>query len=297
MVGRRLAIAQTYTTDKKHTNMKKYPAIIAALAVALGVFMACEDTNENLVKQRGSYIVPIMEFTSAPVFTTDLPASSVDFTVTLSDGDAADGGSIEVAYNGKNNTIVQEIQSFPATVHLAATDIIAKMGINADNIKTSDIFTVSVLTNKDGVTTRSTAAANIKIVCAFDTKLTQGIYHCVSEGWEVEGDVLFEADPDDPYKIHLTNLHDLDGVSGVDDVFVKIDPSSYEITNRDAFVLSPDLEADWGVSDYAGYTNYSYKIVKGTYNSCDGTYNITFSIFCSKGSFGNYEFVFTRSEE
>ncbi len=260
----------------------------------LGIAIACEDTNEDPVKQRGANVVPVIEFNSAPVFTTNLNESYVDFTVSLSEGETADGGSIEVLVNGEKPTIVQEITSFPAQVHLTATDIISKMGINADTIETSDVFSFFVLTKKNGVTSRSIAASNIKIVCAYSPKLTQGNYHVVSESWEAEGDVTLEADPQDKYKINVIGFETIDGVSGQDDVVFQIDPASYAISPK-AFVISPDLAQDWG-DDYAGYTDYTYEIVKGEYNSCDGSYALTFKISCALGSFGNYDFVFTPGE-
>ncbi len=87
----------------------------------------------------------------------------------------------------------------------------------------------------------------------------------------------------------------LDGVSGGKDVYFQINSGSYTIDNKDAFVMSPDLEIDWG-GKYAGYKDYSYEIVNGSYNSCNGTYTLTFKIFCTLGSFGNYDFVFTPAE-
>lgn len=269
----------------------KYYSAIAALILVLGIAIACEDTNDDPVKQRGANVVPVIEFNSAPVFTTNLNESFVDFTVSLSDGETAEGGSIEVLVNGEKPTIVQEISSFPAQVHLAATDIISKMGINADTIETSDVFSFFVLTKKNGVITRSIAAANIKIVCAYSAKLAQGPYHVVSESWEAEGNVTLVVDAQDKYKIKVVGFETIDGVSGKDDVVFQIDPDAYTLDTK-AFVMSSDLAQDWG-DDYAGYTNYSYEIVKGEYNSCDGSYLVTFKIYCDLGNFGNYDFVFT----
>ncbi|MBQ5575133.1 MAG: hypothetical protein IIT37_03705, partial [Bacteroidales bacterium] len=64
----------------------KYYSAIAALVLVFGIAIACEDTNEDPVKQRGANIVPTIEFTSAPVFTTNLKESFVDFTVSLGEG-------------------------------------------------------------------------------------------------------------------------------------------------------------------------------------------------------------------
>jgi hypothetical protein len=213
--------------------------------------------------------------------------------VSLNEGDEVDKVSIEVLYNGENATIMQEFSSLPSTITLKAIDIINQMGLNKDNISTSDVFSMFVLTTKGGNTTRSIASANIKIVCAFDTDLTQGEYDAVSKDWQGAAPVTLVADEANPYKIYVQGLNDVDGVSGVDDVFFEIDPESYEITNRDEFVLSEDLSAEWG-DDYAGYTNYSYAIVSGSYNSCDGSYIINFDIFCDLGDFGVYQFVFTK---
>jgi len=275
----------------------KYSKIFLSLFLILGlaVIFSCEDSNENPVKDRGVYVVPSMEFTSAPVFTTDLAASYVDFTVSLNKGETADGGKVEVLYNGEKATVVEEFSSFPANIHLEASEVISKMGLNASAIQTSDVFSVFILTVKNGVATRSVASANIKIVCAFSPNLTQGKYHAVSEKWGAEGDVVLTADANDPYKIYVAGLEDLDGVSGGKDVYFQINSGSYTIDNKDAFVMSPDLEIDWG-GKYAGYKDYSYEIVNGSYNSCNGTYTLTFKIFCTLGSFGNYDFVFTPAE-
>lgn len=268
---------------------------IAMLSLALGLLGSCENTNENLVKQRGENVVPLLEFTSAPVFTTDLDASYVKFTIAFEEGDLVDKASVEVMFNGENATIIEEFSNFPANVTLKATDIIDRMGLNKNEIETSDVFNVYVLTTKDGNTTRSLAAANVNIVCAFDTDLTQGGYDVVSKDWEVEGSVTLVADTDNPYKIYVEGLETIDGVSGFDEVFFEIDPESFAIVNQSAFVLSEDLATDWG-DDFAGYTNYTYEIVNGSYNSCDGSYVLLFHIYCGAGSFGNNKFVFTPAE-
>lgn len=272
----------------------KYYSIIAALLLSLGVFIACEDTNEDPVKQRGANVVANLEFTSAPVFTTNIAQSFVEFTVSLNEGETADGGSIEVTYNGEKATSVYDITSFPANIHLDAADIISKMGIDASKVTTSDVFTVFALTSKNGVKTRSIAAANIKIVCDFTPSISKGVYNVVSEGWDAQGVVTLEADPNDMYKITVKGFENIDGVSGVDDLVFQINKASFAIDNKDAFVLSNDLDADWGTS---GYGQYVYKIVSGSYNSCDGTYNITFNISCTAGTFGNYDFTFSIPKE
>ena len=266
---------------------------IAILSLALGLFASCENTNENPVQQRGANVVPLFEFTSAPVFTTDLDATQVEFTISLEEGDVVDNASVEVLYNGENATIMEEISSLPANVTLKAKDIIDQMGLNKDSVAPGDIFTMYVLTTKGGKTTRSIAAANIKIACPFDADLTQGAYDVVSEDWEAEGAVTLVADASNPYKIYVKGFEDIDGVSGGDEVFFEIDPDSYEIANRNVFVLSDDLDADWGTE---GYGVYKYEIVSGSYNSCDGSYTLMFDIFCDAGDFGKYTFVFTPAE-
>ncbi|MBO7496364.1 MAG: hypothetical protein J6T98_07400 [Salinivirgaceae bacterium] len=272
--------------------MKNLKIAIWTLACGM-VFASCENTNENPVKQRGENVVPLFEFTSAPVFTTELETTAVEFTVSLDEGDNVDKASIEVTYNGENATIMEEISSLPANVTLKAKDIIDQMGLNKDSVLAGDVFTMYVLTTKGGKTTRSIAAANIKIVCAFDSDLTQGDYDVVSEDWEAKGSVVLAADPANPYKIYVEGLNDLDGVSGKDEVFFEIDPDSYEISNRNVFVLSEDLDADWGTE---GYGSYTYKIVSGNYNSCTGSFTVLFNIYCDAGDFGNYSFDFTPAE-
>ena len=273
----------------------KYSFIaIAALLLTVGVLWSCEDSNEDPVKERGTYVVPNLEFTSAPVFIIDkLTEGFIDLSVTLNEGDVAESGSIEVTLNGEKPVIMQDFSSFPAQIHITATDIVAKMGVSVNEIESGDVFTFSVLTKKNGVTTRSVAYGNVKVLCPYSSNVAYGSYYAVSSDWDVEGEIELTIDEEDQFKIYVSGLEDMDGVSGVDQVFFQIDPNSFTISNKDAFILSEDLEEDWG-EDYHGYTNYTYKIVKGDFNSCNGTYVVTFNISCGAGDFGNYVFEFKR---
>jgi len=46
----------------------------------------------------------------------------------------------------------------------------------------------------------------------------------------------------------------------------------------------------WGV-----YNNIAYEGT-GTFSSCDGTYNMNFTITVDEGSFGAFPFTFTRND-
>jgi hypothetical protein len=270
--------------------MKKYIVIAATMLLA-----SCQDTNENLVQSRGMGVVPLMSEPNPALFIAGaIETSYIAFDVSLSEGDKVDKAEVEVVYNGKS-AIVKPV-TLPSSVNLTAAEIVDALGVSPSAVQAGDVFYVYVLTTAGGSTTRSPAAVAVSVVCEFDAALTEGIYNFESSDWAVDGQVTLAADPSDPYKITLTDYPEAEGVENNltgNKITLVINSTSFKVTG--AKTILADNLADFGAS-YASYTNYAYEPVAGMYNSCDGSYTVTFAISVDQGSVGSSVFVFRRPQ-
>jgi hypothetical protein len=267
-------------------NMKKYVMMVVA-ALFLG---SCENTNEDLVQERGVAVTPIMSEPFPASFTSDLENSYVVFDLSLPEGTSIDKAEIEVVYKDKK-VILKAVTIPVAGLKITANELIAALGISEGDVEVGDVFYLYVLATKGGKATRSIAAMKITVFCAFDTDLTAGNYNFESADWDVEGTVTLEADPNDPYKITLVDYPEAEGLETVNGnrIVLNINPNTYGVSGSKV-ILAADL-GDWGLSNY---TNYAYEAVSGSYDPCTGTYTVTFVISLDQGSYGSNVFVFTR---
>lgn len=265
----------------------KVLAILFTFSIIMG---ACDSTYETLVGERGENVMPVITDINPAIFNEDLANSSIAFTVSLPEGELVDAAAVEITLDDKT-VVFETISTFPASITINAVDAINALGVNIDNVTTSSVFFVYVTTEKNGRKTRSkTASLKVPVVCAFDAALAFGSYHEVSGGWQVEGDVTLVADPADPYTIHIQGMQAVEGLTGNgNEVVISIDPSNFAVTGG-ATVLADDL-SEWELS----YTNYTFELLSGVYNSCDGSYVLVFDIYVDQGGWGSYSFTFTRN--
>lgn len=270
--------------------MKKFRIIAILFAFSLFI-VGCENTNEDLVQQRGENVMPVISNLDPASFTTDVENSYIYFTVSLPDGESVDAASIEVATDS-SSAVLQTIGSFPANITVKVSDAATALGIPLDNIVPGCVFYVYVLTEKNGNTTRSAAAAlTINVFCAFLTDLTIGSYHEVCADWYVEGDVTITADASDPYKVYIAGMQSVEGLTNITDntVALTIDPGTYALSGGTT-VFAPDL-SEWDLL----YTNYAFTFVSGSYDPCTGIYEVTFSINTDQVGWGEFTFTFTQN--
>ena len=268
--------------------MKKYIYIIVA---CLLVSISCENSNENLVQERGVAIVPEMSDALPAFFTENIETSYVQFdSLTLSKGDQIDKAEIEVVRaRGNKSAVVKEIQLPVKNLRVTAREVLSALNIPDNDFLAGDVFNLYVLTTKNGRTTRSIAAVGIPVVCYFAPSMLVGNYYYISESWGEEGDVVLEADPNDPYKIYVSGMAETQGLEGNGNKLeLNFNPNNFGITGP-RVVISDDL-SPWGLP----YTAYAYAPVSGKFDSCEQSYIITFNITVSAGDYGNYAFVFTK---
>ncbi|MDR0559916.1 MAG: hypothetical protein LBG92_07075 [Prevotellaceae bacterium] len=264
--------------------MKKY---INILFIVILTVNGCKNTNENLVERGATIVAPIMSEPSPAYFSDNIDESYVAFDLSLPKGETVDKASIEIVY--KNKSVILKDITIPVTnLKITAGDVIRALGISTYEL--GDVFYLSVLTLKNGRTTRSAATSfSIPVVCYFDPSMLVGSFDFESEDWGVSGNVTMEADPDDPYKIYINGYPQAEGLTGNGNrIELNINPNSFKIQGPKV-VLADDL-SEWGFP----YRNYSYEPLSGSYSACDGKYTVTFAINVLEGDFGRNAFVFTK---
>jgi hypothetical protein len=257
------------------------------IVASLILFAGCEQLPDP-AGVRGIAVVPAITDINPGIFDSkDLEHSYVEFRVTLPEGAHADKVTVAGSYgNNRENVELAEVTSFPATIRLASSEVADKLGIDLEDIANGDVFIFELLTEANGVTTRSNAVLFVAVACAYDPDFAIGSYHSVSADWNSEGDITLTADPDDPYKIYVSGIEEIeDLVEDLGPLEMNINPATYEVTVPEKAISS----------DAWGYGSISYS-GDGVYNSCDGSYVMYFEISLSSiGSQGTFRFDFTRN--
>jgi len=266
--------------------MKKIKTIGLIITLIM-ISFSCEELPDP-AGERGTAVVPSISDINPGIFDSkDLVNSYVEFSINVPEGTQPD--KIMVVGSFKDNlervTITEET-SFPATVRIISSEAIQKIGIATNDIQNGDIFTFELLTTAYGRTTHSNAVLSVPVACAYDVNLAEGSYHSVSADWASEGDITLIADADDPYKIYVSGLEEMEGlVEDQGPLVMYIDPATYNVTVPEK-VISSDA---WGFGAIS-YTGY------GVYSSCIGSYSMYFDISIgSYGSQGIFGFTFTRN--
>jgi hypothetical protein len=268
------------------TEMKNLK-IIGFVTILIAMITGCKKLPDP-AGIRGVAVVPAISDINPGIFDSkDLENSYVEFRITVPEGTSPDKISVVGSYNANYERVsLAEATTFPATIRISSSDAAEKLGIALTEINNGDIFTLELLTQANGLTTRSTAVLLVPVACAYDKSLAEGSYHSVSADWNSEGNITLSADPDDQYKIYVTGIEEIEGlVEDQGPLVMYIDPATYNVT-----VPSKVIASDaWGYGSisYSGY---------GTYSSCDGSFTMYFDISLSLyGNQGTFKFVFTRN--
>lgn len=260
--------------------------ILGSIITLIIILSGCEKAKDP-AGLRDVAVVPLISDVNPGIFdSNDLENSYVEFRASLPAGKQADKITIIGSYqNNSEGIMIKELTTFPATVRITSSEVAQKLGIAINTIKNDDLFTFELLTQANGMTTRSSAVLLVPVACAFTKSLTVGSYHAVSD-WPSDNDVTITADPEDPYTLYVTDLAVLDGI--VEDLgpfVIHINPATFEVTTEEKLLAT----------DYFGYGGVTFS-GSGTYNSCTGSYVLNIDI--SVGSFGSqgiYKFDITRN--
>ncbi|NLN96734.1 MAG: hypothetical protein GX128_11275 [Bacteroidales bacterium] len=259
--------------------------IIALLFLMVFAFSACETEVEDPAGLRGVGVIPsITNFNPAVFDVKDLANTFIQFDLDVNTSTVSEV-KIVVSFNGdKKRVEIKNFTTFPSTVQIFAHEAASLLGIQISDIDPGDVFNFELLTVQGSDVYRSSAAFNAAAVCKYDPDFVSGAYYVVSDDWDSEGNVTLTVDPDDPYIIYVSGLAAMDGVNEDQG------PLKMEVNKLNFEVIA---EKTVLASNAFGYTNFSYQGF-GILNTCNGVYDMNFTITVDQGSFGQFSFKFTK---
>ncbi len=273
--------------------MKHFNIVAIFFALTLLLVGGCEDTNVNLVEQRGVAVNPLISNLNPAVFdSNDLENTFVEFKLDVTDKTLLSDAVVKVSLNGKlERADYLTVTTFPQTVRISMKDAAAKLNIGLDKIKLGDILNVEIWTTSNGKVYQTSAAFNAGVVCPYFRDEIIGSYHSVSTDWNSEGDITITADPTDEFIVYVAGLEAIDGLNeDKGPLKMTINKLNYSVTAVKTVLASSTL--GWGPTQ--NYHNIAYE-GSGTLNTCNGTYEMNFTISVDEGVFGtNQKFTFTK---
>ncbi len=249
------------------------------------MFGSCETDVVDPAGARNQAVVPgVKNLNPATYDVNDLSNTFVKFDLTLNG--SVDEAVVVVSYKGgKERKEVHRVSSFPATgITIPLTTAAQALGLQLSDVKAADVFNFEVQTIQGGKTYYSSAAFNVAVVCGYAISNVTGSYHFISTAWDAEGDVTITADPDDQFVLYINGLAAAEGFEDTGSIKLRVNPLNYAVTAEKS-TISPNI---------AQYTNYTYQGT-GQLNTCNGRFDMLFTITVDQGSFGNFAFTFTKN--
>lgn len=134
----------------------------------------------------------------------------------------------------------------------------------------------------------SSLSVKYTVACPLDPALTVGSFHAVCADFGVDGNITITADPVDPNTLYVVGLETIDGsIEDKGPLVMHLDPLTDEVTADKTVIASV---TGWGPP----YHNIAYE-GKGTYNTCTATFDMTFTITVTEGSFGDFAYTITKN--
>lgn len=248
------------------------------------LFTACETKIDDPAGARDEAAVPgVKNLNPATYDVNDLENTYIQFDLSASGVDQA---AVLVSFGkGKERKEVARVSTFPANITIPLTDVVNALGMNLDDVEAADVFTFEVQTFQGGKSYFSSAAFKVAVVCGYETENVTGAYTAYSspDEWDMEGSVNLVADEDDQYIVYIHGYATAEGLEEIAPIKMIINPLDFSVT-------VPKVT----IADNAfGYTGYSYA-GSGSLNTCNGTYELMMSVTVDQGSFGSFEYTFTK---
>ena len=265
--------------------MKTYK-IIAFLAAMALTFSACETEVDDPAGLRGEGVVPSITNLNPAAFDVNDPGNTfIQFNLDVPTDKVSEVAFV-ASYNGDMRRVaLSNITSFPANdVKIYMRDVAAALGIQIDAVNPGDVFTLEAITTQGDKTYRSSAVINAAAVCAYDPDMVTGTYNAASADWGVDGNVTITVDPANEYIVYVAGLAELDGLTeDKGPLKMIVNPLNFEVKAEKTVLASIAFD----------YTNIAYEGF-GILNTCDGTYDMNFTITVDQGSFGQNAFTLTK---
>lgn len=260
--------------------------IFGLIASLFLIFSACETDVDDPAGLREVGVVPAITGLNPAVYdSNDLENTFVQFTVDLDDPRVNEVVVLASLNGDKKRVEMTRLNNFPGTVKLMLSDVASKLGMQLNDVELGDIFNIELQTIQNGKAYYSNAAFNAAVVCAYNPEMVTGSYRAVSAGWAVDGNVTITADPDDEFVLYVSGLAALDGLNeDQGPLRLEVNELNYDVVAVKTVLAS----TAWS------YTNFAYA-GSGKLNTCDGTFEMLFTITVDQGSFGAYDFVLTKN--
>ncbi|MDY0078641.1 MAG: hypothetical protein RBR87_15340 [Bacteroidales bacterium] len=260
--------------------MKKYKLLVILAAMVLS-FTACKTDVDDPAGPRNIGVVPSITNLNPAAFDVNDPENTfVKFD--LDAESAVNEIVIYASFNGDlRRTRLKSYTTFPAKGEIIyMRDVAAALGLSLNDIKPGNTFNLELVTVQGSSTYRSNAVINAAAVCAYDSEMVSGAYKAVSPDWPADGPVTITIDPTDEYIVYVAGLAALDGLDeDKGPLKMVVNPLNFEVKAERTVLASAAF----------GYTNIAYEGF-GLLNTCDGTYDMNFTITVDQGSFGQYSF-------
>ncbi|NLO51113.1 MAG: hypothetical protein GX103_08130 [Bacteroidales bacterium] len=267
--------------------MKTYKILALMVAMVL-TFTACETDVVDPAGLRGEGVVPAITNLKPAVFDVNDPENTfIKFDVDVTP--AVSEVKFVVSYNYEKEGLlrvpVKNATIFPAKdVIIYMHEVAAALSIPLDDVEPGDVFTIELLTIQGVKTYRSSAVINAAAVCAYDPEMVSGAYKAVSSDWGVDGPITITIDPEDEYIVYVAGLAELDGLTeDQGPLKMIVNPLNFEVKAEKTVLASIAFD----------YTNIAYEGF-GILNTCDGTYQMNFTITVDQGSFGQSAFTLIK---
>lgn len=250
------------------------------------LFSACETEVIDPAGPRDEAVVPgIKNLNPATYADNDLENTFIQFDLTMP-GSGVDEALLLVSFDkGKERKEVTSVSSFPANIKVPLTEVVAVLGMDLEEIEAADQFSFEIQTIQGGNSYFSSAAFKVAVVCGYEVENVTGDYTAYSSPgeWDMEGNVTLEADPDDEYTIYVHGYATAEGLEEIAPLVLKINPLDFSV----------DVPMVTIADEAFGYTGYTYA-GSGTLNTCNGKYELMMGITVDQGSFGSFQFEFTK---
>lgn len=263
----------------------KTTKILTFLVAMVFAFTSCETEVEDPAGARGVGFVPSITNLNPAVFDVNDPSNTfIQFDLDA-DANVVSEVKLIVSYNGDMKRVeVKSVNTFPQNVKIFMHEAVTALGMSLDDVGAGDNFTIEALTIQGDKTYRSSASFNAAVVCAYDPDNVTGTYRAVSADWAVDGTVTLTVDPQDEYIIYVAGLAGLDGLTeDQGPLKMVVNPLDFSVTAERTVLASIAFS----------YTNIAYE-GSGLLNTCNGTYEMLYTITVDQGSFGAYAFTLTK---
>jgi len=223
----------------------------------------------------------------------DVSAHTVSIRVSSTEKSAqARSYSIQVApsstaIEGTHFNLSSKSVTIPANEYIGSVTLTVVIG----NLIKNPLNAVLTLDSDEAISygKTMTVTMNRTDLCEFFPSMLVGSFNYVSDDWDEEGMAMLEADPEDPYKIHILHPLSEDITWNENPLVINVDPETFSISGPKCVVI--DNLAEWGM---AAYTNYYLQAEEGEFDFCTGSYTITFILGCDQAVFGPYHYVLSR---